>query len=529
MAASKQKDQRSKQEQQLAAAQRLLRLKQAHEDLITYTKLSMPDPEDPADPDRSRYKEHKVHRYIADELQRVERGETLRLIINVQPRVGKSELVSRRFPSWFVGRDPYRQVAVGSYADSLAQDFGREVRDIMRSSFYRQVFPTCDLKKGSQSVERLQTEAGGILNFVGVGTGLTGKGADLLIIDDPVKDDVEAKSKTTRDRIWNWFRRVAMTRLMGAGRVVICMTRWHEDDLVGRLTNPKNENYDPNEAAKWRVINIPAEAEEDDPLGREPGEILWPERTSREFLDSYKALDPEGYQALYMGRPSPPEGTFFRREHLRTYQPEELPNNLVYYAASDHAVSEEERADPSCMGCVGVDEDDNIWVLPDITWRKMDAETATEAMLDQMRSHNPLFWWAEKGHISQAIGPFLRKRMVEEGVYINIVEQTPVKDKRTRAQAIQARMSMGKVFFPAFAPWWRDAKDEMLTFPDGTHDDFCDWLAWIGRGLQLQVSAETRQATKKAPASGSIQWILQTAERVKARNTGDQPEQRYLQ
>ena len=230
-----------------------------------------------------------------------------------------------------------------------------------------------------------------------------------------------------------------------------------------------------------------------------------------------------------LGRPSPPEGTFFKREHIRTYTPEELPSNLVYYAASDHAVSEEERADPSCIGCVGVDEDDNVWVLPDITWRKMDAEVATEAMLDQMRMYNPLFWWAEKGHISQSIGPFLRKRMVEEGVYINIVEQTPVKDKRTRAQAIQARMSMGKVFFPQFAPWWRDAKDEMLTFPDGTHDDFCDWLAWIGRGLQLQVSAETRRATKKAPETGSIQWILQTSKRIEARNGADKPEQRYLQ
>ena len=515
--------------QKLEAAKRLLRVKQAREDLLDYTHLSMPHPEQPGNSDMSRYDEHKVHRFMADALQKVERGEILRLIINVQPRVGKSELVSRRFPSWFVGRDPYRQVAVGSYADSLAQDFGREVRDIMKTPMYQQVFPGVKLKKGSASVERLQTDAGGVMNFVGVGTGLTGKGADLLVIDDPVKDDVEAKSKTSRDRVWNWFTRVAMTRLMGAARVVICMTRWHEDDLVGRLTNPKNEHYDPKEAAKWTVINIPAYAEEDDPVGREPGEILWPERTSEEFLQSYQALDPDGFQALFMGRPSPPEGAFFRREHLRTYEPEELPSNLKIYAASDHAVSEEQRRDKTCMGCVGVDESDNIWVLPDIVWRQIDTETATEAMLEQMREHQPIFWWAEKGHISQSIGPFLRRRMAEESVYINIVEQTPVRDKQTRAQAIQARCSMGKVFFPSFATWWPDAKDQLLSFPNSDHDDFVDFLAWIGKGLALQTHADSISPKKRAPQTGSIQWILQSSERIRSRQPDQESAKRYMQ
>lgn len=513
----------------VTAAKRLLQVKQAREDLLEYTKLSMPHPEDPGNPEMSRYEAHRVHRYIADILQKVERGEILRLILNVQPRVGKSELVSRRLPSWFIGRDPYRQIAVGAYADSLAEDFGREVREIMRSPMYQQVFPGTQLRKGSASSSRLQTTEGGVLNFVGVGTGLTGKGADLLIIDDPVKDDKEAQSKTSRNSVWNWFTRVAMTRLMGAARVVICMTRWHEDDLVGRLTNPKNDHYDPKIAKQWTVVNIPAFAEDDDPLGREPGEILWPERTSEEFLHNFQAIDPDGFQAMFMGRPSPPEGAFFKREQLRTYQPEELPTNLAIYAASDHAVSEEQRADPTCMGCVGVDENDNIWVLPDIVWRKMDAETATEAMLEQMRDHRPIFWWAEKGHISQSIGPFLRRRMYEEQVYINIIEQTPVRDKQTRAQAIQARCSMGKVFFPAFASWWPDARDELLAFPNGTHDDFVDFLAWIGKGLTLQNGARNTGPKKRAPQSGSIQWILQSAERIRTQKPADDSAKRYLQ
>lgn len=351
-----------------------------------------------------------------------------------------------------------------------------------------------------------------------------------LIIDDPIKDDIEANSKTTRDRVWGWFNRVALTRLMGAARVVICMTRWHEDDLVGRLTNPKNPHYNPDEAAKWTVVNIPAFAEEGDPVGREPGEILWPERTSQEFLESMRRLDPQGFSALYMGRPAPPEGTFFKNDHIRSYQPHELPKNLKYYAASDHAVSEAESADPTCMGCVGVDEDDNIYIMPDIDWRKMDAEVAVEAMLSQMQTYHPMFWWAEKGHISQSIGPFLRKRMQETNTYIYIDEKTPTRDKQTRAQAIQGRMAMGKVFLPAFAPWFQDAKDELLNFPNGTHDDFVDFIAWIGRGLAQQTQAQAPVKRSNQPETGSIQWIVQMGDRVRRRNdTHNRPERRYLQ
>lgn len=507
-------------QRQIHAAQRLLKLKRAREDLLDFTTMSMPDPNDIDNPEASRYRTHAVHRYLADLLAKVERGEVLRLIVSVQPRVGKSELVSKRFPAWFVGRDPYRQVIVTSYAESLATDFGREVREVMKSPFYQQVFPGVELRKGNASADRLQTSRGGVLTFAGAGGGLTGKGADLLVIDDPYKGHEDANSRAQRDKLWNWFTTVALSRVMGkAGRVVLCMTRWHEDDLVGRLTNPKNPYYNPDEAAKWTVVNIPAFAEDGDVLGRTPGELLWPERTPLEFLESFRRLDPAGFAALYMGRPAPPDGNFFKHEHLRTYQPHELPRNLRIYAASDHAVSLEQGRDPSCLGCVGVDENDNIWVLPDLVWRQMDAETQVEAMLQQMHEHRPLFWWAEKGHISKAIGPFLRKRMLEEQVFAAIVEMTPAKDKQTRAQSIQARMAMGKVRFPAFAPWWADARDEMMNFPYGAHDDFVDWLAWIGIGLSQQVAASNPVSRKRAPESGSIQWILQSADRIKRGRT----------
>jgi predicted phage terminase large subunit-like protein len=514
-------------ERKLHAAKRLMLLRSCQDDLLTYTQLSMPDPLDPDNPAASRYATHRVHRYLCDKLMAVERGEILRLIVCVQPRVGKSELVSRKFPTWFTGRDPYRQTIVASYGDDLATEFGRECRHVMKGAFYQQVFPGVGLRRGNAASDRIQTSAGGVLTFAGQNSGLTGKGADLLVIDDPIKNSDDARSKLMRDKLWTWFSQVAMTRVMGVqGRVVICMTRWHEDDLVGRLTNPRNSYYDPEEAAKWEVINIPAFAEENDPLGREVGEILWPERTPEVFLNSMRRLDPSGFSAQFMGRPSPPEGNLFKRANIQSYQPHQLPRNLRYYAASDHAVSLAANRDPTCMGVVGVDSEDNVWILPDLIWRQLDAEQQVEGMLDLMQRYKPLLWTAERGHISLSLGPFLRKRMNEEKTYITIDERVPSKDKQTRAQAIAGRVSMKKVYLPKFAPWFEDAVDELLNFPNGVHDDFVDFLALIGLSLDTLNRPNTSVPPAKQVQSGSIQWILQSAERLR-RKTADGSD-RYL-
>lgn len=517
-------------QRQIHAARRLVQLREAQGDLLRYTQLSMPDPMDPDNPEASRYKTHKIHHYLSDKLMAVERGEILRLIISVQPRVGKSELVSRRLPTWFVGRDPYRQVIVAACTDDLALDFGRECREVMRSPFYQQVFPGVMLRKGNASAERLQTVRGGILTFAGTGSTITGRGGDLICVDDPIKSADEARSPAKRNSTWTWFTQTLMSRVMGTGgAVVICATRWHEDDIIGRLTDPKNPFYNAEEAARWEVINIPAFADENDPLGREVGEILWPERTPLAHLESMRRLDPAGFAALYMGRPAPLEGNHFKREHFApyAYQPHQLPRNLRYYAASDHAISLEQKRDKTCMGVIGIDDKEDVWVLPDLVWRQIDSETQVEAMLDLMARYRPQMWWAEKGHISLSIGPFLRKRMNEEKTYVSIDEKVPARDKMTRSQSIQARASMGKVHLPAFAPWYADALDELLNFPNGRNDDFVDFLSWIGIGLDSVVRANNVVPMASAAQTGSIQWILQSAERLKSRVGNDDP-QRYL-
>jgi len=499
-------------QKQIVAAERMLRLRKARTNLLDFTQFTMPDPSDPDNSDMSKYRPAKHHEVIAAALEEVEAGRMLRLIITMPPRHGKSELASRRFPAWFMGKDPYRQLIFSTYNDDFAQDFGRSVRETMRSSAFSQVFPGCKLRAGSASADKIQTEEGGLMKFVGRGGGLTGRGADLLVIDDPIKDREEADSKSVRDKMWSWFTEAAMTRLMPGGRVVIIMTRWHEDDLIGRLTDPRNPCYRKEEAENWHILALPAIAVENDPMKRKPGEALWPTQFPIDILLNIKRLNERGFSALYQGQPTPDDGDFFRKDWIKTYDsPNKIPKNIRIYAASDHAVSIAQDADKTVLMCVGVDEEDNIWVLPDIFWRRAQTDTVCDAMLDIMKRRKPLNWRAEKGHISKAIGPFLRKRMQEEKIYCSIEEVTPVKDKQTRAQAIRGRMAMGKVFFPRFASWWGDAQNEMLKFPAARHDDFVDTLAHIGMGLDFQVGAQVPEVIKEGPKWGTLEWVKQAS------------------
>lgn len=481
---------------------RLLAAKTAYDSILDYVRFCMPDYSDPSPNPRTRYLTGRHHELIARKLQDIEAGHIRRVILNLGPRHGKTELASKRFMAWFSARHPELSLIFGTYNDTFAADVGRAVRDNIQSPEHQLVFPDHALKEGSEAAQRLETTKGGQLSFVGRGGTITGRGGHGIIIDDPIKDRKEADSKLIRDQLWTWFTQVIMTRQMTSDAfVILIQTRWHEDDLVGRLTDPMNAYYDPDEARQWAVIDLPALAFDDgtpDPLGRAPGEALWPERFPAPFLKQQQRLDPRGFQALYQGRPSASEGNFFHADWLNTYKPDELPKNLRIYAASDHAVSATQARDRTALIPVGVDEQDNIYILPDIFWRQANADVVAEAMLNIIRTRRPVFWWAERGHISKSIGPFLRKRMNEEQVYAAIVEVTPTADKQTRAQSIQGRMAMGKVFFPSFAPWWPEARDQILKFPSGAHDDFVDALSYIGLGLASQISATGRITPQKS-------------------------------
>lgn len=493
---------------QLSLLKRQKKAIDARTSFLDFIEFTMPDPEDPNDVQRSAYKAAKHHRATAKVLEKVESGEYQFLIFCMPPRHGKSEQTSRRFPAWFIGKHPEQNVVVATYNDDFAGDFGKDVRNIMATPAYKQVFPDVRLQRGGAASDRLQTTKGGLLSFVGRGGSLTGRGAHVLICDDLIKDAKEANSQAIRDQAWEWFTKVAMTRRMGKKLVIMTFTRWHADDPIGRLTDPENPCYNEKLARKIKIIELQGIAGEDDPLGRPEGEALWPEFYDLDFLEEQRALDPLGFEALYQQRPSLMDGDLFQREDIRYYS--RLPETLRYYAASDHAVSTAQRRDPSCFIKIGIDEYDDIYIT-DVVWKKMPSDIAVEAMLAMARGNAaPLRWWAERGHISKSIGPFLRKRMLETGTFIPITEVTPVADKAQRAQSIIARVAMGKVYFPKDAPWVEKAINEMMSFPNGTHDDFVDALAYIGLGLQSQFkpSKSTKEQQRaQLPKYGTLAWV----------------------
>ena len=255
-------------------------------------------------------------------------------------------------------------------------------------------------------------------------------------------------------------------------------------------------------------------AKDNDLLGRTPGELLWPEWFTQEMVrDAQK--NPQPFSSLYQQDPTPEDGDFFKSEWFEPYALDELPAELRIYAASDHAVSLEQAADRTCLILGGVDAHDTLWILPDIFWKKEQSDKVVNEMLNAMRRRKPLIWWAEKGHISKSIGPFLTRRMMEERVYVRVDEVTPARDKQTRAGSIQGRMAMRKVKFPTFTSWWPEARHEMLTFPHGKHDDFVDALAHLGGGLARMTGAY-RPAPEAERQLGGVErltwkWMKESA------------------
>jgi predicted phage terminase large subunit-like protein len=257
-------------------------------------------------------------RILVEALEGVERGEIKRLMLFMPPRHGKSLTASTLFPAWFLGRDPRRYVISASYGAELALDFGRKVRNLIADPLHGAVFPTSRLSGDSTAAHRFNLTAGGAYYALGAGGPITGRGADLLLIDDPVKNREDAHSAAFRHSLQSWYESVAYTRLEPNGAIVLIQTRWHQDDLAGWLLR---EHADEG----WRVISMPAVAETDEDRRRE-GEALWPRRFPLRALESIRAaVGGAEWQALYQQRSQAAEGAIFKRPWFRTWKDGELP------------------------------------------------------------------------------------------------------------------------------------------------------------------------------------------------------------
>lgn len=848
-------------------AKRLLAAEEARDDMLAYMKFIRPDPEHPDDPAYSAFIEHPLARLLCQVIEKMDRGEVKRVGVSVGPQFGKSEVLSRGAPAWLSGRDPRRNMILAGYGDSFAAEFGFDCREIMQSQPHKQVFPKHQLHAAKQAADALWTTAGGKLAFVGVGGKGTGKPADFFFVDDPIKNDDDARSDLFRENNWKWFNSVVFSRVTNSTRILIvhCLTgdtlitladgspkrldeirpgdfvrayengahvsrrvlnwasqgeddvleirtgnhrvranarhpflvlrdgaeswvkagdlkkgdllitsavepsvgearltaeqawflgfmfgdgwltrrdatntdklgrtyprrgyvtccatskypalnarvlaafdrlfgvtpketrygywrtekqrigrwlaehglngraktkrlpawlfgqprevreafvkgfseadghvdakrqttcaaanremiaqlralargagivpsnlhvsrqsvqpphsvapvagetwsfkwgeqrrttafataairsiepagraevfdlqvegaenfladglvthntRWHEDDLLGRLCDedhPERKKLYAN-IKGWTYYNLPAVI--DDPklakaldlklepptnpnvismFGTKPMTSIWPEKKSLEILAEAKASDPQTFNALYMGRPSVDEGSYFHVKDIVEYDRDELPRNefLRFYGASDHAVTANQKRDGTVIGVAGIDHEDNIWVMPDIVWDRMETDKTVEEILAKMQQYRPMCWWLEDELISKSFGPFLKRRMIETGTYTALDGIRPTKDKRARARSIQGRMQMRKVRFPRFMPWWADAKRELLKFDTATHDDFVDFMSLIGLGLTKEVGATRPAAPEPEYKPGSFKWIKQSSE-----------------
>jgi predicted phage terminase large subunit-like protein len=520
-------------EARVLAAKRMLAAREAGEHMKPFMRFMMPDTEFPDDPGKTVYDDTPQGDLLCKVIEETEAGKRRRTAVSIAPQHGKTIHLSTLGPAWIAGRNPGARIIVASYNDTRASELGELFLQAVNSTQFKQVFPDFRLLKGSQSKTSMMTTKGGRIVFAGLRGSITGRTADYFIIDDPIKDDEDAQSELLREQNWKKFFAVAFSRGGNTTRMIVLHTRWAEDDLIGRLVDPDHPERGKrfkHDISKWDYWNLPGVVTDPklakalgltleqptDPavieqFGDVPMSALYAKEKNLQFFAEWRAGDAASFDALVMGKPSPDDGDYFKAEYLVEYDLADLPPraDLRMYGASDHAVSEKQGRDYTVIGCVGVDKDDNLWIMPDVAWRQMETDKTVEELIRQFKLHKPQLWWLESELISKSFGPFLRKRMRESNTYVTIDPVTPSKDKMTRARSIQGRMSMGMVRFPRFAPWYKDARQQLLKFPRAAKDDFVDFIAHVGQGLDKEYGpAKRRPANDNPHPTGSIGWIL---------------------
>jgi predicted phage terminase large subunit-like protein len=468
-----------------------------------------------------------VHYDICERLEKFSRDviekRSPRLMLLVPPRHGKSTLASQTFPAWHLGHCPHHEIINVGYNLDLPTRFSRRVREIIQMPEYAAVFPDTVLDKNSAAVEAWLTTKRGGFTAAGRGGGITGKGAHILTVDDPLKNLEEADNFEIREKLEDWYFAAAYTRLAPGGGVLIIETMWHDDDLAGRLMNKML--MDPL-ADIFEIVRYPAISEKyeyrhkesriitavdqaiarvDAPLLellREPGEALHEERYSLEFLQRVKANAPgRVWSALYQQDPVPREGLFFN-ENMFHVTPSAPPKEFKrYYMAWDFAISEKQRADFTVGCCLMQDENDNLYLVDLVRFqgdsRRIQDEFISMILRWSGIPGSSLALGVEDGQIWKSLKNMLRSRMKEEKAYVAVETMQALTDKASRATVLQGRMELGRFWFIEGSPWWKDTQRELQRFPAGKNDDIVDALSWA-------VRLATGKKPKRAPAAKKL-------------------------
>ncbi len=471
------------------APEELLRLR-ARDSLLTNIQLR--DPE---------FTASDFHRFLGSILEDVfdSIGPTApkdlkRVILSVPPRHGKSRMTAVEFVAWAIGKRPELKVALVSHSGELATDSAVEARDICGSEEHKTVFPELKLSKHTKKKNDWQTSVQGRYLAVGTTGSLTGRGCDVLIVDDPFKDYATAHSASEREKIWNWYWSTGRTRLAPGGVVIIIMTRWHKDDLVGRFLDPVRQaeirsrleeaNIDPDREA-WEEIILPAIAEEDDPMGRKQGEALDPIRWPIEELRLIEAtfLD-YVYTAMYRQKPVLKGGNYCKLEWLQHINLDEVPlEGLRWVRFWDTATGEKEENDFTAGARCCMDQESNFYIV-NILKGKWRWPTARERIAETAKQEDHIIAMESVGGFEAA-----RQNLVEVlPSRIQCPAITVHKDKLTRSLAWFAAAKEGKVFVIR-GPWVPDFEMELEAFPASPNDDQMDAVSGAFNFLATEARA----------------------------------------
>ena len=466
-----------------------LAVKQARDDLLAFVMLMNPS-----------FNVGPHHRLLCDELMSLERGETDRLMVFVSPRSSKSLITSTYFPAWALGRNPYWQEIAVSHSDDLATKFGRTIRDIINTTAYNTIFPKVRIKKDNRAANSWALEESGKIagSFLaaGSGSGIAGFGAHLAVIDDPISEQ-DAYSKTRREQLNEWYASGLRTRLMPGGKVVLVMTRWHENDLAGHLL--KQQEASPL-ADKWDVVRIPAlnTAESAAQLSTaraelieqgylpetypEPklGESFWgaPDRengfcwSTEDIIRTKNNTPPFKFDALYLQSPSSETGGIIQVDYWQDWSSEDPPECDFIIQSWDTAFSTRTTADYSVVTTWGIFKKDDLsmanMVLLGMEKGRWDFPTLRQKAVDKYMKHRPDSIVIEKKASGQSLIQDLRL------AGLPIQEYQPDRDKVSRAYAISSLFHNSRIYAPLDKAWAKETIEECRQFPSGPHDDIVD-------------------------------------------------------
>ena len=410
------------------------------------------------------YKVGPHHLKLIQIFEDIAAGKKKRVIVNIAPRHGKSELISYLAPAWFLGKYPQKKIIMGSHTADLAVNFGRRVRNLVGSDSYKEVFPQVELQSDSKSASRWGTNFNGEYFAIGVGGALAGRGADLFIIDDPHS---EQEAKTGRPDVflpaWEWFQSGPLQRLMPGGAIIIVMTRWSKLDLTGMIVQQTERNEDVD---AWEVVEFPAI--------KDDGEALWPEFWDVEELLSKKAaLDIRYWNAQYMQKPTSEEGALIKREWWKIWEKDDPPECEFIIMSLDAAQEATTRADYNALTTWGVfyNEETNNFaiILLNAIKKRMEYPELKKLVLEEYREWQPDAFMVEKKSNGSALYQEFRRMGVPVG------EFTPGKgqDKIARVNAVSDLFASGIVYAPD-RRWAKEVIEECNDFPAGTNDDLVD-------------------------------------------------------